>query len=187
MCDPVTATMALQVASGVAGFAAQNAAAKAQNQAYLANAENAKNAMLADSRRLNLREDQEAQAAAEAKFRNEVEAAKIAASQKVSSGEAGVGGGRNLTYLLNGIEGAKLRERMSIVRNFDMTKEQLGAERDSLQFAFMDRVNGVSKGTAPDPLMAGLGIATNVAGTWGTATGYGTKGTYQFGKGVTPK
>lgn len=186
MCDPVTATMALQVASGVAGIAAGNQAAKAQNQAYLANAENAKNAMLSDSRRLNLREDQEAQAKAEAQFRNEVEAAKLVASQKVSSGEAGVGAGRNLSYLLNGIEGAKLREKMSIARNFDMTKEQLAAERDALQFSFMDRVNSVSKGSAPDPLLAGLGIASNVAGTWGTATGYGTKGTYQFGKGVVP-
>ena len=187
MCDPVTATMALQVASGVAGIAAGNSAAKAQNQAYLANAENARNATLNDARRLNLREDQEAQASAEAKFRNEIEAAKLQASQKVSSGEAGVGAGRNLTYLLNGIEGAKLRERMSINRNFGMTQEQLGAERSSLKYGFMDRVNSVSKGSAPDPLMAGLGIASNVAGTWGSATGYGTKGTYQFGKGVTPK
>lgn len=187
MCEPMTASLLLTAASGIAGANAANKAAKAQNAAYLQNAKNASNAMLADARALNQREDQESQAAAQDKFMNTINAAKARASTIVSSGEAGVYSGANLGYLLNNVEREKLRESQTVNRNLKMTTDQLASERAGLKYAFNDRVNSVQKGQGVDPLIAGLGIAATGAGQIGQATGYGTTGTYKFGKGITPK
>ena len=187
MCDPLTASLALTAASGIAGANAANQAAKAQNAAYLQNAKNANNAMLADARALNQRTDQESQAAAQGKFQNTIEAAKARASTIVSSGEAGVYAGANLGYLLNNVEREKLREAQTIDRNLKMTTDQIASERAGLQYAFNDRANSVQKGQGVDPLVAGLGIAADGVGQVGAATGYGTKGKYKIGKGIVPK
>lgn len=187
MCDPMTASLVLSAASGVAGANAANKAAKEQNKTYLANAENARQSMLNDSRALNLRADQEAQAAAQERFQNTIEAAKVRASNVVSSGEAGVFAGSNLNYLLNNVEREKLREAQTNKTNLDMTLGQISAERDALQYRFNDRVNSVQKGQGVNPLVAGLGIAADAAGTVGSATGYGTTGTYKVGTGIVPK
>lgn len=187
MCDPMTATLVLKAGAGIAGIQAQNQAAKEQNKFYLQNAENARQAMLNDSRQLNLRADQEAQSAAQERFQNTIEAAKIRAKNIVSSGEAGVFAGNNLNYLLNNVEREKLREAQTNKSNLDMTLGQISAEKDALQYQFMDRVNSVQKGKGVNPLMAGLGIAADMAGTVGGATGYGTTGTYKVGTGIVPK
>lgn len=187
MCDPMTAQLALSAASGMMQASAQNQAAREQNKAYLQNAENARQSMLNDSRALNLRADQEAQAAAQERFQYTIEAAKARATQKVSSGEAGVFAGNNLNYLLNNVEREKLREAQTNKTNLDMTLGQISAEKDSLQYGFMDRVNSVKKGQGVNPLVAGLGIAADAAGTVGSATGYGTTGKYVIGKGIVPK
>lgn len=187
MCDLMTAQIALQAASGIASHNAANAQARAQNKAYLQNAENARMAMLNDARAINQRQDQENMAAAQERFTKMIEAERLAAKQQVTAGESGVAAGNNLNYLLNNIEREKLREVQTINTNLDFTTSQLASERDALKYQFMDRVNSVQKGVGSDPLMAGLGIGLQAAGSVGAATGFGSTGTYKVGTGIVPK
>lgn len=187
MCDPMTATLALQAAGGIMQHNATNAQAKAQNNAYRANAENARMTMLNDNRMLNQRQDQENQAAAQEKFDKMLEARRLEATQMVNAGESGTAAGNNLNYLLGNIEREKLRENQKINTNLDFTTQQLSAERDALQYQFKNKVNSVQKGMGSDPLMAGLGIAATMGGTYGAATGFGSTGTYKVGTGIVPK
>lgn len=170
MCEPATiAMMALSAAGGVMQQQAAVSAAKAQNAQYEANAKNAQKAMLQDAEQLNQRQAQEAEAAAQEKFRLEQEALKATGKAATSAGEAGVAGA-SVQRLMDSFERDKLTNQGTINRNLEMTTRQIATQRDSLMTTYESRKNSVQKGSAPSAGLAALQIGTSAA-----AAGLSTK------------
>jgi hypothetical protein len=166
MCaDPVTIAMAaFQAVKGVAEHNAAVDRADAQNQQYLQNAANAREAQLNDVRAYNKRQDQEAQAKAQKDLELTLEGAQKEATVQTAAGEAGIAG-KGVQLVLDNYERQRSVAQGTVARNFDAVREQIAAEKEGTKYTFQSRVNSVSKGYAPSALQSGLGIAANVGST----------------------
>lgn len=166
MCaDPVTIAMA--AFSAVKGVAEHNAAvskADAQNNLYLQNAANAREAQLNDVRALNRRQDQEGQAKAQKNLQYTLEAARKQGTVQTAAGESGIAG-LGVQRILDSYDRQLSVAQGTVNRNFGFTKEQIGFEKEGTKSTFQNRVNSVSKGYAPSALQSGLGIMANVGTT----------------------
>lgn len=166
MCaDPVTIAMAaFQAVKGVSEHNAAVKRADAQNQQYLQNAANAREAQLNEVRAYNKRQDQEAQAKAQKDLELTLEGAEKQATVQTAAGEAGIGG-KGVQMILDRYERQRSVAQGTVNRNFENVKSQIDDEKEGTKYTFQSRVNSVSKGYAPSALQSGLGIAANVGGT----------------------
>jgi hypothetical protein len=166
MCaDPVTIAMsAFQAVKGISEHNAAVDRANAQNQMYLQNAANAREAQLNDVRAYNRRQDQEAQAKAQKDLELTLEGAQKQATVQTAAGEAGIAG-KGVQLILDNYERQQSVAQGTVARNFDAVREQIAAEKEGTKYTFQSRVNSVSKGYAPSALQSGLGIAANVGTT----------------------
>jgi hypothetical protein len=166
MCaDPVTIAMsAFQAVKGISEHNAAVDRANAQNQMYLQNAANAREAQLNDVRAYNKRQDQEAQAKAQKDLELTLEGAQKQATVQTAAGEAGISG-KGVQLILDNYERQQSVAQGTVARNFEAVKDQIAAEKEGTKYTFQSRVNSVSKGYAPSALQSGLGIAANVGGT----------------------
>ena len=165
MCPPVIAAAAFAISamSAVQGH-------KAQNKAYVDNAEMANKAKMDEDRMINLQESQEQEAVATQEIEQNKQTQQLAARANVAGGESG--GFLNNNAVVQDIVRQGLEANTMTGQNLDRTKAQLGEERLGANTRAQSRINSVSKASKAATGLQIAGSAANVAGTY-KAGGYG--------------
>ena len=137
--------------------------ADAQNKQSKANKHEAQRALSEVYKDIDLRADQETEAAQRTIFQIDREARSADALARVSAGEAGVAGA-SVDALLSDLERDRLDAKSSVERNTKMTLAQLEREKVGAETVARNRANSVPEA---NPFVVGLQIAGNVldAGT----------------------
>lgn len=155
MCDPVTMAV-VAIGQAVVGYQAANANYKAQLKAYEQNAENATRATATNYSNLNIRLQQEDQAAAQSKQQNEIEAAKAASSAEVAAAAGGVGG-LSVGAVLQDIYAQAGRNEATTDANLRMTRGYLQGELKSAEQSGQNAINSMPIPEKPGFLPFALG------------------------------
>jgi len=153
-----TLASSTSVLGGVASF-------DQQSKNAVATAEAAGQAKAYADEQTNLREAQEALAAAEKRSDISLEVAQRQATAEVSAQEAGVGGS-SVDALLGSIRASGLTQETRIKQNLEMSQQQLAQQRRANLSQAQSRINQVSR---PSLLATGLQIGSNVADIYRTA------------------
>lgn len=202
MCDPtgisyvMIATMVIGAATTVAGQVMQHQAQKqAANDAAIAQrnqvlhdqkvAENQYAAYQDAANRLNLRDSQERESAAQEAFNAKLNTMRRREQARAaSSGVSGI----SVEALLGDFSATGARQQNSITANLNANLEQNAAERRAafspVQSAYLQANRPQRTIRGPSPAALGLGIASTVAST---ATDAYTSGLFPSGGGVTAR
>lgn len=166
MCEPATLallSLGLTTAGTVSGVAGQAANAKAQSAANDEQADEIRKAELANYDQLQIRQQQETQAAGQQVQANQTEAAKARSTATVAAGEAGVSG-LSVEALLADLYGQEARFRDGVTQNLENLTDSLSLEADNIQRTSTSQVNNLPTPKRPDYIGAGLRIADAAAG-----------------------
>lgn len=160
MCSYAAAGLAIAViglaASGY-GMYEQREATKVENKSRAISAENARESFRQGASSVNLRLQQEQQAAAEAKFENAKRAAEARGTARVASGAAGVAG-LSVDNLLADFYRQEATYRSVTDENLAFSQEQAGRELKGLQATSRDREASFRPEPLPDYLAGSLRI-----------------------------
>ncbi|MQB00664.1 MAG: hypothetical protein GEU78_10280 [Actinobacteria bacterium] len=177
-------TIATQVMQHQAQKRAANDAAEAQRNQVLHDQQVAKNQYAAyqdAANRLNLRDSQERESAAQEAFNAKLQTMRNRErARAASSGVAGI----SVDALLGDFDAAGARQQNTITANLNASLDQNAAERRAafspVQSAFLQANRKQRTIRGPSPMALGLGIASTVAST--TAEAY-TSGLFPSGGG----
>ena len=156
MCDPVSIGMA------VVGTIQAQQQHKAQNKAFVANAEAANQAKMDEDRMINLQQSQEQEAAAAQTIEQNRQTQELAARATVAGGESG--GFLNNNAVIQDIVRQGLEANTMTGQNLGRTTAQLGEQRLGATSRAQSRINSVSKASNA---ATGLAIAGAGANAWG--------------------
>lgn len=162
MCAPqllAVAGFAVSAASTVVGFMGQQAQANAQDAAWKQNYTNALAAARDDQNQMTARQVQEADASSLKQHQQDIAVAQKQAEVSVQAASGGVSG-ISVDSLLNDVSREGDLNKLSIQRNFEATVTQLQKEKDATNNTALNRINSMSPGQHPNPLAAGLNIAS---------------------------
>jgi hypothetical protein len=160
MCDFIAiAGLALNIASGVMQYQAQDAAFQQQEQMYEENRQMAMANFRHQNDATTMRQAQEQETAANEKFDTMLEARSARATARVAAGESGVSG-FSTEHLLRDMYSRESRFNGRVDTNLDWTMNQLQMEKKSQGFKALDRINSVQRGTPPNFADAALRIGT---------------------------
>jgi hypothetical protein len=159
MCDLIAmASLAISPASGVAGYAGQVQQAKAQNQYYKENAENANRSAMNQYTAMQQRMIQEEKAAGEDKIEVARDARAARATATMAAGEANVGG-LSVQGLMQEFLGREGSFNASTDRQTGWNRAQGQLELKGIKYGAQDRINSVQRASKPSFFDAGLRIA----------------------------
>jgi hypothetical protein len=180
MCNPAAALGAQLGMTAIQHISAQNAAveqANRQNALYIENVNNSRVAATDEVRALNRRADQEGQSTAQRKFQNQIETIKLREKKKTAALERGVLG-NSVQSILQDVGRRGSFNEQTMERNLGMTLAQINDQKEGTKATFMNRVNSVQKGYAPDAGDAMLGMVADM--------GMQVAGSYMMYSGMSP-
>lgn len=166
MCEPTTLallSLGITTAGSVAGLGAQAATSKSQAAARDAQAEEIRKAELANYDQLQIRQQQETQAAGQQIQANQIDAAKARSTATVAAGEAGVSG-LSVEALLADLYGQEARFKDGVTQNLENVTDSLSLEAENIQRTSTSQTNNLPTPDRPDYIGAGLRIANAAAG-----------------------
>ena len=156
MCiDPMSI---VGVLSAVVGFAGQMQDYQAKSEQWKQNYVSALKAGEEEHKALDLRMSQETEAFSQKEQQTVIEGAQISAEHANSAAAAGLGG-VSLKNLLVGVSQQVALKRVADQTNYRNTVVQLTAEKKSVKTRTENRINGVSRPTAPNPLSLVVDVA----------------------------
>lgn len=170
MCEPTTLFAigaGLSLAQGVASYASASSAANAQEKQNRAQAKNIREATFANYDQLELRRQQEEEAAGQNLTENQIEALKATETAQVAAGEAGVSG-LSVDALLRDLYGQEARYRDSVQTNLDYTTQDISHQKDNVHRSGVSQVNSLQPVQRPSFLGAALKTGTGIYGAYNT-------------------
>lgn len=157
--DPVTASLALTIASTAVGVVSQSQQASAQKRANEQQRMNAVTAAQTNYEASNTQLTQEGKAASEKARQAQIQGQKDAATAATSAGEAGVAG-LSVQALLNELSGNTLENTTNIEANYLRQKDAAYYQRENITNSTQSTINTLPTVTSPDYLGAALKIGT---------------------------
>lgn len=151
MCEPVSlaaATFALGATQAITSFVGQNRMSE-QNAANVISSTNTQYAYMQN------RMEQERKAGVQQITENRIAALRASSTAETAAGEAGVVG-LSVDHLLGDIQGRQGRFTDSVNQNFEMQRDGLLGQEESVRAQGQSRINAVPKG---DPMQLALGVA----------------------------
>lgn len=151
----------LGVMQSVVSFAAANQEYEAKAKQYRENRTNALSAGRDEQRAISLRELQEQQAHTDAKEQNKIEGAEAVAKAE-NAGNASGATGVSLDNIVSGLKRKVEKQQTNEDINYRMKANQLTTEMKATETTMKNRINSVSKPTAPNMLgyiLQGIGGA----------------------------
>lgn len=168
MCGYAAAGLAIAIIGLAAtGYSMneQREAVKAENKSRAISAENARESFRQGASTVNLRLQQEQQAATDAKLENAKRAAEARGTARVASGAAGVAG-LSVDNLLADFYRQEATYRAVTDENLAYSAEQTGRELKGLQATSRDREASFRPEPLPDYLAQGLQIGGQAVGAY---------------------
>lgn len=163
MCfEPATMaaiSLAMQVASAGAQYAAGVEQANAQTERYNQNVVAAQAASRDQYNQTTLRQMQEEQAYVQKQQSTLMEGAERSAEVNASAASAGVGG-LSVDALLGDVTRKMSRARATLDQNFGMVAQQLQMQKQGITAQEQSRINSMSPGTPPSGVELGFRVAT---------------------------
>lgn len=144
-------TLVSGIGQAVMGYQAQQQQFAAQKQQYELNAQNARDATMAQYRQLDRKMRQESIKAEQEKFKNNIQTAKAAARAKVAAAEGGVSG-VSVDNLIGDIYGQSGRFDTAVDANLETTNQFLQGEKDVAEAGGQSQINSVAIPTPPNPM-----------------------------------
>ena len=157
MCN----TLALSIASTVAGVYGQQQQAKAQNAYNEQQAKNAMEAYKANLAQTNLMQSQEHAAATQKINENNRAAEAAKAKALVSAGESGISG-LSVDALLANLSGEQARYNESVNQNYENASMAIDNQRTNAHVTATSQINSLKTPQSPDYLGAALRIGQAV-------------------------
>ena len=154
MCDPATIAISSTILGGIqsfAGLAAAQSSYNSQVDSYNQNAENATRTTTKNYSNLNIRLQQEQQAAAQEKQQGEIDRAKAVASTEVAAAAGGVSG-LSVDAVLRDIYAQSGRNEATADANLRMTKGYLQGELDAAEISGQSQINSMPIPEKPSPV-----------------------------------
>ena len=157
MCN----SLALSIASTVAGVYGQQQQAKAQNAYNEQQAKNTMEAYRANIAQTNLMQSQEHAAASQKINENNRAAEAAKAKALVSAGESGISG-LSVDALLADLSGEQARYNESVNQNYQNASMAVDNQRKNAQITAASQINQLKTPQSPDYLGAALRIGQDV-------------------------
>lgn len=159
MCDPTTialASLAAGVGQSVVGYVGAQANYDNQIDAYNQNAQNAATTAAQNYRNINIRVQQEDQAANQQKQESAIEAAQAVATAQAAA-EAGGVGGLSVDAVLRDIYAQAGRNEAVTDANLRMSRGYLEGEAKAAQLSGQNQINSMAIPEKPSPFPYLLG------------------------------
>jgi hypothetical protein len=157
MCSPILG-LAVGILQSVVQFQAAQQDYEAQSQQWRQNYTNSLAAARDEQLALTQRQLQEEEATSEQIHLMGIEGAEKVAEARVAAGAAGVSG-ISVGNIIADIRGRTAGNQVTAQRNWRMTAQQLQLEQNATVTRAENRINSVTRPTAPNPLSLVVGIA----------------------------
>lgn len=142
MCTLMMAMTGLGIAQSVAGYSAANAQYKSGMEVYRQNAENAAQSTARTYSNINIKAQQEGQAAAQSQQQGEIDKAKAVASAEVAAAAGGVSG-LSVDAVLRDIYAQAGRNEATADANLRMSRGYLQGELKSAEISGQSQINSM--------------------------------------------
>lgn len=162
MCDPLTMALgsfAMNTVGAVGEYSETKAAATAQNKAYNENAVNARQSQIEQGVQMNLRLQQEAEAATDQKTEDARDIRAAMATASMAAGEANIAG-NSARAVLTEFLGRQGTMNASINKQTAATRAQVGLNLRGLNAQATDRIRSIQRAPRPSFLPTALRIGS---------------------------